>query len=201
MPVKSLFPIFVKLEGRPVLVVGAGLVGEQKIRGLLPTGARIRVVALLASDAAREWARSGAIELEERGYAEPDLDGAALVVVATACRELNEEIFRGAQRRKILCNVVDVPEQCDFYYPAVVRRGDLQIAISTAGQSPSLARKLREQLEIQFGQDYEDRVTELGETRRMVLASAIEAGRKRELLLSLAPREACEAAMAATGKA
>ena len=80
-------------------------------------------------------------------------------------RSLNELIYREAQRRGVLCNVVDVPEFCDFFYPAVVRRGDLQIAISTAGQSPSLAQKIRQQLERQFGPGYAEWVEQLGETQ------------------------------------
>ncbi|HXM21920.1 MAG TPA: bifunctional precorrin-2 dehydrogenase/sirohydrochlorin ferrochelatase [Terriglobales bacterium] len=193
----SLFPIFVKLDGRQILVVGAGRVGEPKIRGLLPTGAKIRVVAREASAAVREWARNGEIVLEERGFVPSDLDNVFLVVVATSSRDLNELIFREAESRRILCNVVDVPEQCDFYYPAVVRRGDLQIAISTSGQSPSLAQKLRQQLERQFGPGYARWVAELGETRRKVLASDLDQERKRFLLQSLASVEAFEATIMA----
>jgi len=195
--VNSLFPIFVKLDGRQILVVGAGRVGEPKIRGLLPTGAKIRVVAREASAAVREWARNGEIVLEERGFVPSDLDNVFLVVVATSSRDLNELIFREAESRRILCNVVDVPEQCDFYYPAVVRRGDLQIAISTSGQSPSLAQKLRQQLERQFGPGYARWVAELGETRRKVLASDLDQERKRFLLQSLASVEAFEATIMA----
>jgi precorrin-2 dehydrogenase/sirohydrochlorin ferrochelatase len=96
----------------------------------------------------------------------------------------------------VLCNVVDVPEYCDFFYPAVVRRGDLQIAISTAGQSPSLAQKLRQQLEQQFCPEYAAWVEQLGETRRLILASDLDKERKLDLLHSLASREAFEAALA-----
>jgi precorrin-2 dehydrogenase / sirohydrochlorin ferrochelatase len=195
--VKSLFPMFVKLDGRQVLVVGAGQVGEPKIRGLLSTGARIRVVADHASVAVREWARNGEIVLEERGFVLSDLDNVFLVVGATSSRDLNEFVFGEARARGILCNVVDVPEQCDFYYPAVVQRGDLQIAISTSGQSPSLAQKLRQQLERQFGPGYAHWVAELGETRRKVLASDLDPERKRFLLQSLASVEAFEAALTA----
>jgi precorrin-2 dehydrogenase/sirohydrochlorin ferrochelatase len=195
--VKNLFPMFVKLDGRQVLVVGAGRVGEPKIGGLLPTGARIHVVAYEASAAVREWARNGDLALEERGFALSDLDNAFLVVVATSSRDLNELIFQEANARRILCNVVDVPEQCDFYYPAVVQRGDLQIAISTSGQSPSLAQRIRRQLERQFGLGYTQWVAELGETRRKVLASNLDPERKRSLLQSLASVEAFEAALAA----
>jgi len=189
--------MFVKLDGRHVLVVGAGQVGEPKIRGLLPTGAKIRVVAHKATDTVREWARVGQIVLEERDFVLSDLDNVFLVVVATSSRDLNEFVFGEAQSRRILCNVVDVPEQCDFFYPAVVQRGDLQIAISTSGQSPSLAQKIRQQLERQFGLGYARWVAELGETRRKVLASNLDPERKRELLHSLASVEAFEAALAA----
>jgi precorrin-2 dehydrogenase/sirohydrochlorin ferrochelatase len=197
---KSLFPMFVKLDGREVLVVGAGRVGEPKIRGLLPTGAKIRVVAREASDAVREWARNGDIILEERSFVTSDLDRVFLAVVATSSRELNQLIHTEAQSRRILCNVVDVPEQCDFYYPAVVQRGDLQIAISTSGQSPSLAQKIRHQLERQFGAGYAHWVAALGETRRKVLASSLSPERKRDLLQSLASREAFEALVGAESK-
>ena len=193
----SLFPMFMKLEGRQVLMVGAGNVGEQKIVGLLETGARIRVVALEANAAVREWARQGKIELELRAFNNDDLHGAFLVVVATTSRTLNERIYHEAQRLGVLCNVVDVPDLCDFFYPSIVRRGELQIAVSTSGQSPSLAQKIRQQLEKQFGPGYGAWVTELGETRKLILASDLHKEQKLELLHSLASREAVEAALAA----
>ena len=192
----DLFPMFLKLEGRQCLVVGAGKVGEPKIGGLLESGAHIRVVALDASPIVRQWARSGKIDLELRPFVADDLDGAFLAVVATNSRTLNERVYHEAQRRRVLCNVVDVPDLCDFFYPAVVRRGDLQIAVSTAGQSPSLAQKIRQQLEKQFGPGYAPWVTELGETRKLILASDLDKDRKLDLLHSLASREAFEAALA-----
>jgi precorrin-2 dehydrogenase/sirohydrochlorin ferrochelatase len=194
--VSILFPMFMKLEGRRCLVVGAGKVGEPKIGGLIETGARIHVVALEATEAVHGWAKTGKITLEIRAFAESDLDETVLAVVATASRSVNGSIYREAQRRGVLCNVVDDPEYCDFYYPAVVRRGDLQIAVSTNGQSPSLAQKLRQQLERQFGPAYAQWVVELGETRRLVLASDLDPERKRELLHSLASREALNASLA-----
>jgi precorrin-2 dehydrogenase/sirohydrochlorin ferrochelatase len=194
--VTSLFPMFLKLAGKQCLVVGAGKVGEPKIEGLLETGARIRVVSLDASALVREWARAGRIELELRPFTTDDLAGAFLAVVATASRTLNERVYYEAQRRGVLCNVVDVPDLCDFIYPSIVRRGDLQIAVSTAGQSPSLAQKIRKQLEKQFGPGYATWVAELGDTRKLILASGLEKERKLELLHSLASREALEAALA-----
>jgi precorrin-2 dehydrogenase / sirohydrochlorin ferrochelatase len=194
--VTNLFPMFLKLEGKRCLVVGAGKVGEPKIAGLLETGAQIRVIALDASPAVREWAHSGRIELELRPFRSDDLDHTFLAVVATSSRSLNERIYDEAQRRGILCNVVDVPDLCDFYYPSIVRRGDLQIAVSTAGKSPSLAQKIRQQLEKQFGPGYAAWVTELGETRKLILSSDLDKEKKLELLHSLASREAVEAALA-----
>jgi precorrin-2 dehydrogenase / sirohydrochlorin ferrochelatase len=188
--------MFMKLEGRQCLVVGAGKVGEPKISGLLETGARLRVVAREASAAVREWAREGKIVLELRPFSTEDLSGVFLAVVATSSRSLNEHIYGEAQRRGILCNVVDVPDLCDFFYPAVMRRGDLQIAVSTAGQSPSLAGKIRQQLEAQFGAGYADWVAELGATRKLILASDLDKERKLDLLHSLASREAAEVAIA-----
>ncbi|MGB0005819.1 MAG: bifunctional precorrin-2 dehydrogenase/sirohydrochlorin ferrochelatase [Candidatus Sulfotelmatobacter sp.] len=190
-----LFPMFLKLEGKRCLVVGAGKVGEPKIGGLIDTGACIHVIALEASDVVHGWARDKKIALELRAFVPEDLEGMALAVVATSSRPVNETIYQEAQRRGVLCNVVDVPEYCDFYYPAVVRRGDLQIAVSTTGQSPSLAQKIRQQLERQFGPGYAQWVAELGATRKLVLASDLDPQRKRELLQSLASREALEAAL------
>lgn len=192
----SLFPMFFKLDGKQVLVVGAGSVGESKISGLLETGARIRVVTREANAAVRDWARDGKVELEIRPFIAADLDGAFLAVVATSSRTLNQRIYHEAQKRRVLCNVVDVPDLCDFFYPSVIRRGDLQIAVSTAGQSPSLAQKIRQQLERQFGPGYAAWVAELGETRRLIIESDLNKERKLDLLHSLASREAVEAALA-----
>lgn len=192
----NLFPMFLKLSGKRCLIVGAGKVGEPKIGGLLETGAHISVVALEASPTVREWARDGKIDLELRAFSPADLEGVFLAVVATNSRSLNERVYREAQRRGVLCNVVDVPDLCDFFYPAVVRRGDLQIAISTAGQSPSLARTIRQRLEKQFGPGYAAWVAELGKTRQLILASDLNKERKLDLLHSLASREALDAALA-----
>src|SRR5258708_13121479 len=135
----SLFPMFVKLEGKRRLVVGAGKVGEPKIGGLIETGARVHVVALEASETVHGWANAGKITLELRSFNAEDLAGTFLAVVATASRELNASIYREAQRRGILCNLVDVPEYCDFYYGAVARRGRLPTPTLTHLTTPSPA--------------------------------------------------------------
>jgi precorrin-2 dehydrogenase/sirohydrochlorin ferrochelatase len=191
----NLFPMFVKLNDRRVLVVGAGRVAEQKIDALLQTGAIIHVVARLARHGIQELAAKGSIILAERTFRNSDLDRVFMAVVATSSSDLNLRIYREAQRRQILCNVVDVPELCDFYYPAVVQRGDLQIAISTSGQSPSLAQQIRLRLEKQYGPGYAEWVAQLGKTRRDILVSTLEPEEKRHLLQSLASEEAFKAAL------
>jgi precorrin-2 dehydrogenase / sirohydrochlorin ferrochelatase len=186
----TLFPMFMKLEGRSCLVVGAGTIGEPKISSLIEAGASVRVVALHATAAVTAWAETGAITWEARAFNSTDLDGTFLVIAATNSRDLNAAIFHEAGQRNILCNVVDDPEYCDFYYPAVVRRGDFQIAISTNGQSPALAQRIRRELEIQFGPEYSEWLEQLGRTRQQLFASKIDPEQRRRLLHDLASREA-----------
>lgn len=190
----SLFPIFLKLEGRRCLVVGAGKVGEPKIESLLAAHAEVSVVAPEATAAVETWVRDGSITWHRRAFEPNDLDGAFLVITATSSQEANEAVFLEAQRRGILCNSVDDPEHCDFFYPAVVRRGDFQVAISTAGNSPALAQRLRTELEKQFGPEYAEWVSELGRVRGELFASDINPEERRQKLHELASREAFQAA-------
>ena len=189
----SLFPVFLKLEGRKCLVVGAGKLGESKIRSLVEAGAKVHVVSLEVSGLISDLADAGLISLEQRGFEAKDLDGMFLVIAATSVTELNQIIFQEAQSRGVLCNAVDDPDRCDFYYGAVVRRGDLQIAISTAGHSPALAQRLRRQLEVQFGPEYSEWVEQLGSARKQLFATAIDPEARRNLLHEIASEQAFEA--------
>lgn len=182
----ALFPAFLKLAGRSCLVVGAGKVAESKIEGLLDSGATVRVVALKATPKIDDWASAGKIAWERRAFEVSDLDGAFLAVVATNSAETNHRVFQEAQSRRVLCNVVDDPGHCDFYYPAVVRRGALQIAISTAGLSPALAQRLRRELEQQFGPEYELWLERLGRQRAQLFAAGTDAEEHRERLHQMA---------------
>lgn len=188
----SLFPIFLKLMNRPCLVVGAGRVGEPKIASLLAAEAAVRVVAPEATEAVRQWARTGRLDWQPRCFDPADLNGKFLVVVATPLLELNDSIYREAQQRGVLCNVVDDPPRCDFYYPAVVNRGELQIAISTNGRSPALAQRLRQELEQQFGPEYEAWLEALGRKRQSLFALAIDSEERRRLLHNLVTHESFE---------
>ena len=174
--------MFVKLEGRRVLVVGAGSVGEAKIESLLATGASVRVVAPKASPRVREWAREKRIGWEAREYRPADLAGAFLVIAATGSPALHDEIYAEAKSRGVLCNCVDEPERCDFYFPAVVRRGELQIAISTGGLSPALAQRLRKQLEEQFGPEWEEWLAQLGRAREELQSIPMPPEQRKRLL-------------------
>jgi precorrin-2 dehydrogenase/sirohydrochlorin ferrochelatase len=178
----KLFPMFLKLASRPCLVVGAGAIAESKIKSLLAAHASVRVVAPEATPKVRSWADSHRMAWQQRRFQPSDLDNVFLVVAATSSTELHEEIFREATKRGVLCNIVDVPDLCDFYYPAVVERGALQIAISTSGHSPALAQRLRKELEEQFGPEYEQWLEKLGESRGELQSQRLDpAERKRRL--------------------
>jgi len=190
MAAPSLFPMFLKLEGRNCLVLGGGSVGEPKVRSLLDSGARVRVVAPSASPAVRDWASRGELIWTEKNYDASDLDGVFLVVAATSSPEVNHAIYREAQTRGILCNVVDDPPHCDFYYPAVVRRGQLQIAVSTAGLSPALAQRIRKQLEREFPPAYGTWLEELGQQREDLFRAGGDPEERRRHLHQMATPDA-----------
>jgi uroporphyrin-III C-methyltransferase/precorrin-2 dehydrogenase/sirohydrochlorin ferrochelatase len=187
----SLLPIFLKLEGRRCLLVGAGNVALDKIGSLLKTGLRLRVVAPEARLEVRQLALEGKLEWIERRFETADLDGNFLVITATDSHEVNSAVYRGAVERNILCNSVDDIPNCDFFFGSVVSRGDLQIAISTAGESPAFAQRLRREIDEQLPQDLGPWLASLGELRRDVLATH-PAGEARKLLLhQLAQRQVC----------
>ena len=184
-----MFPIFLKLEGRRCLVVGAGRVAEGKIKGLLEAGASVQVVAPEAVGQVQKWVGEGVLTWKARGFEPSDLDQVSLVIAATPSHEVNTQVFTQARLRNVLCNAVDDPGNCDFYYPAVVNRGDLQIAISTNGHSPALAQRLRRELEEQFGPEYENWVAELGQARVQLTTGKLDAEARRKLLHEMASRE------------
>jgi precorrin-2 dehydrogenase/sirohydrochlorin ferrochelatase len=189
----SLFPIFLKLQGRSCLVVGAGTIAESKIRSLLISRAKVHVVAPWATPAVSVWAGAGAVQWSARSFQPTDLDSIFLVVAATSLPDINDLVYREAQLRGTLCNVVDDPERCDFYYPAVVRRGDLQIAISTGGKSPALAQRLRREFEEQIAPIYAGWLEELGQARRQLFATSLDPEHRRALLHAAASRQSFEA--------
>ncbi len=168
----SLFPAFLKLHSRPVLVVGGGAIAAQKIPSLLEAGAQVHVIAPKLAAPLVEWVRNRQIDWSSKPFDPSDLDGAFLVIAATSIRDLNESVYREADRRNILCNAVDDIDHCHFYYGSIVQRGDLQIAISTNGKSPALAQRLRKELEAQFGPEYACWLDWLGAARETLRAQS-----------------------------
>jgi|SRR5438067_10532043 len=187
----SLFPIFLKLSARPCTVIGAGNLAESKIESLLTANARVTVIAPRANLRITALAESGEITLHTREYTFGDLAGQFLAVAATDNPAVNREVFAEAEFSGVLINAVDDPPFCDFYFPSVVRRGDLQIAISTAGASPALAQRLRKEINELLPLDTGDWLTELGNLRREVLQLEPLNPARNELLHQLASRDVC----------
>ncbi|MGA8041876.1 MAG: siroheme synthase CysG [Terracidiphilus sp.] len=194
----SLLPIFVKLESRPVLLVGAGKIALDKIGSLLPTGAYLRVVAPEAIPEVQALATDDKLEWVQREFRLADLDGVFLVIAATDKAEVNAAVYRAALKRNVLCNSVDDIPNCDFFFGSVVGRGDLQIAISTAGESPALAQRLRREIDEQLPQDLGPWLSEVGKLRREVLATHPRGEERRLLLHELAQRQICDSPTCAT---
>ena len=168
----TLFPAFLKLENRLVIVIGGGSIAMQKIPSLLEAGARVRVISPKLHPHLAEYVRRREIDWHPKPFSPDDLEGAFLVIAATSIRELNASVFAEAERRNILCNSVDDIDHCHFYYGSVLQRGDLQIAISTNGKSPALAQRLRLELEQQFGPEYAAWLEWLGAAREVLRAQS-----------------------------
>jgi precorrin-2 dehydrogenase/sirohydrochlorin ferrochelatase len=188
----QLFPLFLKLESRRCLVVGAGKIADQKLDSLLSSGADLHVVAPQANERVRQLAASGRLTWHARTFQPADLDDVAMVIAATGDPAANAEIFRLSEARQVLCNAVDEPQHCHFYYPAVVRRGDLQIAISTGGHSPALAQRLRAELEKIFTPDYAPWLQWLGTVRSLLFRRSIDPQLRTQTLRRIATRDVYE---------
>jgi siroheme synthase-like protein len=184
----TLFPAFLKLEDRPILVIGGGAIASSKIPGLLEAGARITVVAPKLNCDLAERVRNRQIEWLPKPFEASDLDGKFVVIAATSLRDVNAAVFAAADQRQILCNAVDDIDHCHFYYGSIVQRGDLQIAISTNGKSPALAQRLRKELEQQFGPEYAAWLEWLGAAREAIRAQSTDPEAAKQQLHLLASR-------------
>ena len=189
----DLFPVFLKLTGRRCLVIGAGNLAESKIESLRAAHAQVTVIAPEARERILEMAAAGEIALQQRSFESGDVSsgGFFLVVTATNVPATNRAVYQEAVANDVLCNAVDDPPFCDFYFPSVVRRGDLQIAISTAGSSPALAQRLRKEINAQLPLDTGDWLTDLGNLRREVTQMEPLNEERKLLLHQLAQREVC----------
>jgi len=192
--VADYFPAFLDLRGRRCLVVGGGEIGERKTRALLDCGARVTVVSPSLTPGLAALAASGRLVHRARPFLRADPRGCALAVAATGNLRVDRVVAAAARRWRALVNVVDRPAHCDFIVPSVLRRGELQIAVSTGGRSPAIAREIRRRLERLFGPEYGELVARAGMARRRARVKArtaaerIEAG-ERIARLALAGRE------------
>ena len=166
------YPVCLDIQGRACLVVGGGQVGSRKVGTLLACGARVTVVSPQATDTITELAQQGRITWKPRAYRSTDQQESFLVIGATNDEALNQRIHDDAEQAGRLCNIADQPQRCNFVLPAVVRQGDLMIAISTAGKSPAFAKYLRRELEGRFGPEYGILLELLGALRKRLLAEA-----------------------------
>ena len=161
----NLYVACIDLRGRRALVVGAGRIGLEKIEGLLACDAEVKVVATVARQEVMELAADGRVDLHERPYSADDLNDCFLAVAATSDTELNTRVYRDAEARSMLVNVVDVPQLCNFILPAIHRVGPIAVAISTAGASPALAKRMKREAAKAFGPEYAELAFMLDEIR------------------------------------
>jgi precorrin-2 dehydrogenase/sirohydrochlorin ferrochelatase len=164
----SYYPVFVNLEGKRCLVVGGGEIATRKVQGLLEADARVLVVSPTLSQALSALAARAVIVHQPRPFRRDDVLGCALVIGATDQPQVNRAVCEAAREGNIWVNIVDTPEACDFIAPAIVRRGDLQVAISTGGHSPTLAKRIRMQLEQSYGPEYALLLEKLGRERERI---------------------------------
>jgi siroheme synthase-like protein len=174
-----------KLTGRRCLVVGAGSVGLEKIEGLLACDARVHVIAPEVSGPVQELADAGDIELTVRPFQAGDLEGHFLAIAATSDTDVNVAVFEEAEGRAMLCNVVDVPPLCSFILPAIVRRGPIAIAISTAGASPALAKRMKRELAETYGEEHAELAMILNDARGWAKATLPTYAERRDFFESI----------------
>ena len=182
----TLYPIFLKLEDRRVLIVGGGVIAEQKIEGVLRSARNVTVLAPEITSRIRTWAEEGRLKHVAGEYRPGSAQGYFLVIAATDSQEVNRAVYEEAERSGALANAVDDPGYCGFYSAAVVERGDFQIAISTGGASPALAQHVRRELEEKYGPEYRPWTAWLGRTRSLLRQALPPSERRKELLHLLA---------------
>jgi precorrin-2 dehydrogenase/sirohydrochlorin ferrochelatase len=163
------YPIFLDIKGRNCLVVGGGDVGTRKVEMLLECGASVTVVSIDATETLKRLSEAQRITLVIRAYRSSDQDSMFLIIGATNDERLNEQLSMDAEERNLLCNIADRPAACNFILPAIIQQGDLVVAISTSGKSPAFAKKLRKDLEKQFGEAYAVFLDLMGAIRNRLL--------------------------------
>jgi len=186
------YPVCLRVDGEPCVVVGGGRVAARKVAGLLECGARVTVVAPRLCAPLEARAAAGAIAVARRPYRRGDLTGARLAFAATDDAALHAELARDAAAANVPLNVVDHPAWCSFIVPAVLRRGALSVAVSTDGHSPALARRVRDELAAALGPEYARALELLGRLRRHLRARAVPGAERRRILTALVASDLLE---------
>jgi siroheme synthase-like protein len=190
----SYYPVFFDLRGRLCVVVGGGGVALRKVKGLLSSKAKVRVIGAEIVQGIKILERAGKIEVVEREYRAEDLNGAFLVWAATNDRDTNRRVKRDSESLSIAANVVDAPESCDFITPSVIRKGPILVAVSTSGISPTLSRKLKGEIMKIVSDEYVAYVRKMGRFREYVKAAVSDPRLRRRILKEAARMGISEAA-------
>ena len=183
------YPINLDLSGKRVIVIGAGAVAARKVASLCAAGANVFVIAKSIDHEFEQICKPLSIEILQGSYKPDHLENATLAIAATSDNDLNKQIYADCKQRNILCNVVDVPDLCDFYVPATINRGSLQIAIGTDGKCPAYAAQIRRKLEDLFTEDHAKFLDELDTQRQKITAGAIPPQNRKSALKKLAEDE------------
>ena len=183
------YPVFLRLGGERCVVIGGGEVAERKVESLLAAGARVTVVAPSLTPALAERLARGEITHFHRPYQDGDLDGARLAYAATDDEELHAELAAAAAAAGVMLNVVDRPQWCSFIVPAVLRRGELTVAVSTGGGSPALAGRVRDDIGHHLGPEYERALDILARLREHLQAQALPSAERQRILRELVASE------------
>jgi len=186
------YPIFLELGGRRAVIVGGGAVATQKAQALLAAGARLVVVSKTIDDALAALCQGTGAELIRAKYSKNYIAEAAMVIAATNDEQLNKQIYKDCQELEILCNVVDAPELCDFIVPAVVKRGDLQVAIGTEGHCPAYAGHLRKKLEQTITIQHGEFLAELEVVRKRIFKDVPNTADRKTLIGQVADDKSFE---------
>ncbi|MBN1435997.1 MAG: bifunctional precorrin-2 dehydrogenase/sirohydrochlorin ferrochelatase [Sedimentisphaerales bacterium] len=180
---KPLYPIFIDLSNRQVVVIGGGNIATHKVQSLLATKAEIVVIAPQLTTELQQLAQQNRITTHQRPYQSGDLDSAHLVICATNQPDINQRVRADADAIRVFCNVVDDPQHCSYYTPSVAQQGPLTLAVSTTGICPSLAKRLRQQLQQQFGPQYAKLLLTLDQLRRQLKDQLPHDPQKRKTII------------------
>ncbi len=189
----SYYPVFLDVNNKKTLVIGGGQVAQRKVETLLDYGASVFIVSRELTPRLKELVEDKKIRYAGPEFDENRLEGIFLVIAATDDAMLNRRVSLSAQERGLLINAVDQPEDCNFIVPSVVRRGDLQVAISTSGKSPALARKIREEMELRFGEEYEKLLLVMGNIREVILSRGLPQEQNKRIFQKIIESDILEA--------